>query len=72
MGGLLPSFGYGGNRFEQLAPVANRRDADILEILDGQPWQRLGVHIVLGEGTRVFAKSKIFEPHCNVHEVALT
>jgi hypothetical protein len=57
----------GGDRVEQLAPMANGADPDLLQVLRGEARQHLGVDAVLGERPRVPPQTQSLEPGRNLH-----
>jgi Nucleotidyltransferase substrate binding protein like len=56
-----------GNSFEQFAPVADRYDPDLLEILRCQLWQHLSIDRVRAERRLVLGEPKTLQPISNFH-----
>ena len=61
-----------GDRPQNLAPVTERGNADLFQILIGQIGEDREIDIILGETRRVLAKPEISQPlfdrpHCNPH-----
>src|SRR6516162_2854504 len=56
-----------GNGFEQLAPVAHRRHADVLEIIGGQLRQHCPIDFVFPEGDLVSLETQAAQPRRYVH-----
>jgi hypothetical protein len=48
----------GGDGIEEPAPVADRSDAQLAQILGGQPWQHRSVDIIVAESRRVLFQSQ--------------
>jgi hypothetical protein len=55
------------DRFEELATIADRGDADLPEILPGQLGQDLGVDAVIAKRRFVFLQPQTAKPRRNVH-----
>ena len=51
---------------QQLAPIADRRNADLPKILGGQLSQHLGTDFVVAEGGHIALKAQTLEPRLNV------
>ena len=58
----------GGDRVEQLAPVANRGHAEADQVVRREPGQQLGVDVVVAERRGVAPQAQAFEPSRDVHE----
>ena len=54
------------NRFQQLLAMAERRDADVLEIVVGQPAQQLDVDVVGAEHLGILGETDPAEPTVDV------
>jgi hypothetical protein len=57
-----------GNGFEQHAPVAYRRHADVLQIVGRQLGQHCPIDFVVAEGRLVSLKTQASQPRRNVHQ----
>ena len=62
-GTFLPGF---GNRFQQLLAMAERYDADVLEIVVGQLTQQLDVDVVGAENLGILRETDPAEPTVDV------
>jgi hypothetical protein len=56
----------GRNRFQQLLAMAERHDADVLEIVVGQPTQQLDVDVVGAENLSILGETDPAEPTVDV------
>ena len=56
-----------GNGREQPAPVADRRDADVLEVIRRQLRQDGRVNLVVSKALRVLAEAETAKPHADIH-----
>ena len=57
------------DRGEQLLAVAERADADLLQVVAGQRRQRLAVDLVLGERLGVLIEAEVAQPARNIHRL---
>ena len=62
--------GYDGDRVEQPSSIANSRDADVLEVVRGQPRQQVRVDLVVPEIRLVLAEPKTAKPPADIHRRA--
>jgi hypothetical protein len=58
-----------GDRVEQAAAVADRRNANLPEIFRCQLRQHLPIDLVVAEGRRIALKTQTLQPHLYVHAV---
>jgi hypothetical protein len=59
--------GRGGDRGEKPAPVANRGDPDVLEVVRRQLRQHVRIDLVVSEIRLVLAEAEAAKPPANVH-----
>ena len=55
-----------GDRCQQPAAMANRRDTQSDQIIGGKLWQHSGIDVVLTERRRVSLETELMQPTCNV------
>jgi hypothetical protein len=60
-----------GNRGQQPPPIAERSDADFLQVVRRQPGQHVPIDRVFAEGRRVLLEAQPPQPVGNVHGVSL-
>jgi hypothetical protein len=56
-----------GDRVKQAAAVADRRDAEIAQIVAGQPAQNLPVNVVVAERWRILFEPEVPQPFGHIH-----
>jgi hypothetical protein len=56
---------------QQLAPMADRGNADLPEILRCKPRQHLPIDLVVAEGRHIALKARTLQPRLDVHAVIL-
>jgi hypothetical protein len=62
----------GGDGIEQLAPVADRCDANLPEVIRCQLRQHLPIDLVIAEGRHIALKAQTLQPRLYVHAVFLS
>ena len=55
-----------GDRTQQLSAMAQRRNADLFEVLIGQVWQDCEIDMVLSKALGVLGQAEFFEPVRNL------
>jgi len=65
-GGSFGRRSEGRDRLQQLLAMAQRHDADVLEVVAGQPAQQLDVDVVGAEHLRILGKADPAEPAVDV------